>query len=54
MRDLAGIKQDISELRANQGVIEERVKMEERVTRMISLSLITLGVIAAGLIAALT
>ena len=50
--ELAEMREDIGELRANQYVIEERVKMEGRVTRMINATLIALGAIAASLVAA--
>ncbi len=60
-REIAGIKgevgemrEGIGELRANQHVIEERVKMEGRVSRMINATLIALGAIGASLVAALT
>ena len=50
--EIAEMREDIGELRANQYVIEERVKMEGRVSRMINATLIALGAIAASLVAA--
>lgn len=56
MRDLS---QDVSSMKVEQGetraelyVIEERVKLEGRVSRMINATLIALGAIAASLVAA--
>lgn len=53
-QEIAAMGEDIRELRANQHVIEERVKMEGRVSRMINATLIALGAIGASLVAALT
>ena len=50
-RDVAELKEDSRDLRANQHVIEERVKMEGRVSRMINATLIALGAIAASMAA---
>ena len=49
--DIAKMREDIGELRSGQFVIEERVKMEGRVSRMINATLIALGAIAASLAA---
>ena len=48
--DLRKIQDEQAELRAGQHVIEERVKMEGRVSRMINAALIPLAAIAATLI----
>ena len=50
--DISKMKEDIGDLRSGQFVIEERVKMEGRVSRMINATLIALGAIAASLAAA--
>lgn len=53
-QEIAAMGEDIRESRANQHVIEERVKMEGRVSRLINATLIALGAIGASLVAALT
>ena len=57
--DLRKLNKDVSTMQVEQGetraelrVIEERVKLESRVSRMINATLIALGAIAASLVAA--
>ena len=51
-REIGAVRVEQGEVRSDLHVIEERVKMEGRVSRMINATLIALGAIAASLVAA--